>query len=151
MVKLANSKMSLEEWYQNAKRTADGKKAGKGKQFDHIICPFTGDKLSADEAGNLYKGLWITYLTNHPDLIEYAKNFDGFHDIFKGKNTENGQADVIASYVKDANAFVTEVKRSAWYQNMTLKRKPLDHQIQSAKGRSTETRSPISQESIQIR
>ena len=42
-------------------------------------------------------------------------------------------------------------KRSAWYQNMTLIRKPLDHQIQSAKGRSTETRSPISQESIQIR
>lgn len=139
MVKIASKEQSIEEWYQNAKRTADGKRAGKGKPFDHIIDPFTGDKLPAGEASNLYKGLWITYLTNHPDLVEYAKGFDEFHDMFRGKNTVNCQADVVAAFVRDSESFIRETKSSAWYQNMALKlkapKKSLSEQVAAAEAK----------------
>lgn len=135
-VTIKGKEQSLEEWYQNSKRTADGKKAGKGKPFDHIVCPFTGAKLPAEQASNLYKGLWITYLNKNHDLVAYASTFDEFHDMFKGKNTVNCQADVIAAYVRNPDVFVDEVKRSYWYQNMlahTASKKPsLDDKISAA-------------------
>lgn len=146
-VNIKGKEQSIEVWYQNAKRTEDGKKAGKGKPFDHIICPFTGDKLPADQAGNLYKGLWITYLTKNPDLVEYAKGFDEFHDMFRSKGTVNCQADVIAAYVTDSDSFVGEVKKSAWYQNMASKKKPLDYQIRSADHKAAEQMNLFSNES----
>ena len=121
-VTIKGKEQSIEEWYQNAKRTADGKRAGKGNHFDYITDPFTGDKLPADQASNLYKGLWITYLTKNPDLVEYAKGFDEFHDMFRGKNTVNCQADVIAAYVKDSDSFVGEVSQTTWYRNMVSKK-----------------------------
>ena len=121
-VTINGKEQSIEEWYQNAKRTADGKRAGKGNYFDYITDPFTGDKLPADQASNLYKGLWITYLTKNPDLVEYAKGFDEFHDMFRGKNTVNCQADVIAAYVKDSDSFVGEVSQTTWYRNMVSKK-----------------------------
>ena len=121
-VTINGKEQSIEEWYQNAKRTADGKRAGKGNHFDYITDPFTGDKLPADQASNLYKGLWITYLTKNPDLVEYAKGFDEFHDMFRGKNTVNCQADVIAAYVKDSDSFVGEVSQTTWYRNMVSKK-----------------------------
>ena len=140
LVKIKGKEQSIEEWYQNAKRTSDGKKAGKGKPFDYIVCPFTGSKLPACEASNLYKGLWITYFTKNPDLVEFAKGFDEFHDMFRGKNTVNCQADVIAAYVKDPDTFIAEVKRSSWYQNMAgkMKKPSLDDQVQSAESKSAE-------------
>ncbi len=139
MVKIKGKEQSIEEWYQNAKRTSDGKKAGKGKPFDYIVDPFTGDKLPAKDAVDLYRGLWITYFTKNPDLVEYAKGFDEFHDMFRGKNTVNCQADVIAAYIKDSDSFVAEVKRSTWYKNMAAKKKPpLNKQIQSAERKAEE-------------
>lgn len=138
-VTIKGKTQSIEVWYQNAKRTADGKRAGKGKTFDHIVCPFTGDKLPAGEASNLYKGLWITYLSKNPDLVAYAEGFDSFHDMFRRENTVNCQADVIAAYVRDSAAFVSEVRRSVWYQNMTVKKKPaLGQRIQVAEIRTPE-------------
>lgn len=139
MVTIKGKEQSIEQWYQNAKRTADGKKAGKGKPFDHIVDPFTGDKLPAKDAADLYKGLWITYFTKNPDLVEYAKGFDEFHDMFRGKDTVNCQADVIAVYMNDSDGFVSEIKRSSWYQNMAGKKKvPLSKQIASAENKSEE-------------
>lgn len=141
-ISIKGKEKSIEEIYQDSKRTEDGKKAGKGKPFDYVICPFTGDKLPAEEASNLYKGLWITYFTRNPDLVEYAKGFDEFHDMFRGKDTVNCQADVIAAYIKDRDAFVADVKQSIWYQNMTTKMKPsINQQIQSAKERVTPSQS----------
>lgn len=137
-ISIKGKEKSIEEIYQDSKRTEGGKKAGKGKPFDYIICPFTGDKMPAEEASNLYKGLWITYFTRNPDLVEYAKGFDEFHDMFRGKDTVNCQADVIAAYIKDRDSFVADVKQSKWYQNMTMKMKPsINQQIQSAKERVT--------------
>lgn len=48
-----------------------------------------------------YKTLWCLYLKANPSLVDYASKFDTFTDCFKGKNTINCQADVIAQVVKD--------------------------------------------------
>ena len=47
----------------------------------------------------LYAYLWLKYLDAHPDLVEYAKGFDGFHDSFRGSSV-NCQADCIRVYVR---------------------------------------------------
>ena len=148
-VTIRGKERSIEEFYQDAKRTSNGKKAGKGKPFDYIVCPFTGDKLPAGEASNLYKGLWITYFTKNPDLVEFAKGFDEFHDIFRSESTVNCQADVIASYVKRGDAFVEEVRRSAWYQNMASKKKaPLSQQIRGAQDRCASSVEPAGKKPV---
>lgn len=65
----------------------------------------------------MYKGLWIMYFSDHPDLLEYASGFDEFVDIFKGKSI-NCQADVIAELVRDKEKVISEVKESDWYKTM---------------------------------
>lgn len=151
---------SVEEWYQNAKRTADGKKAGKGKPFDYIIDPFTGSKLSVQDAPSLYRGLWITYLKNNPELVKYAEQFDEFTDSFYDPGVRDKQikayeadpfnkeaeffynnpgllcgADVIGAYVKgDRERYVGVVKCSRWYKNMVNCKKSLSEQISDAQG-----------------
>jgi len=72
-------------------------------------------------------------------MVAYAKGFDVFHDMFRGKNTVNCQADVIASYVRDSEAFVSEVKNTDWYKNMSCKlkqpKRPLSEQVSVAEGK----------------
>lgn len=155
-VTIKGKEQSIEEWFQNAKRTADGKKAGKGKPFDHIVCPFTGDKLPAKDAADLYRGLWITYLNNHPDLVEYASGFDDFTDAFRAQrqeltfeedmaglrpDTTLSPADIVGAFAKgDKEFYVASVKSGHWYRNMAAKRKPsLSSQIESAAGRAADT------------
>lgn len=137
LVKIKGKEQSIEEWYQNAKRTSDGKKAGKGKSFDHIICPFTGDKLPAKDAADLYRGLWITYLSNNPDLVKYASQFDEFTNMYSGNHLEECPEEVIGAYVKgNRDHYVAFVKAGHWYKNMASKMKaPLSQQISSAKGK----------------
>ena len=151
-VTIKGKEKSIEEWYQESKRTAEGKRAGKGKTFAYIIDPFTGDKLPAKDATDLYRGLWITYLSKNPELVEYASGFDEFHDMFQDNNTVNSQADVIASYVRDQDSFVAEVRSSFWYQNMASKKKPpLAQQIQSAKNRTDNVHSKSNPETVLYR
>ena len=136
-VTIKGKERSIEEFYQDAKRTADGKKAGKGRPFDHIIDPYTGTKLPAAEASNLYKGLWISYFSKNPDLAAYAGNFEGFTDMFRNEKTENCQADVIAAYVKDKEGFTNEVRKSPWYQNIVQRKQTsLSDRIQTAERKS---------------
>lgn len=137
-VSIKGTEKSIEEWYQGAKRTADGKRAGKGKPFDHIIDPFTGDKFPAKEAAWFYRGLWITYFKAHPDLVEYASQFDKFTNSFAGNSLETGYHEVIEAYVKgNRKQYVDVIKCSAWYKNMARKLKPaLSEQIDSASARS---------------
>lgn len=108
---------SIEHFYQNAKRVNSGEVAGKGKPFDYFICPFCGVKFTPEEASNLYKGLWIVYYNKHPELIRYARQFDIFNDMLKGKST-NCQADVIRDIVYNQKRFVNNVKNSYWYRTM---------------------------------
>ncbi|GMX64532.1 hypothetical protein Elgi_38010 [Paenibacillus elgii] len=54
-----------------------------------------------------YKMLWVKYLDDNPELVEYAKGFDDFNDIFKGKSL-NCQADVIRQYIKQGRESLVE-------------------------------------------
>ena len=154
-VTIKGKEKSIEEWYQEAKRTPEGKKAGKGKPFSYIIDPFTGDKLPAKDAADLYRGLWITYLSKNPDLVEYAAQFDEFTDRFQKErkeltfeedmaglrpDTTISPADIVGAYAKgDRDQYVAVVRASHWYKNMAGKKhKPLDKQIQSAEDRRPE-------------
>ena len=172
-VTINGKERSIEEWFQDAKRTADGKKAGKGKPFDYIVDPFTGDKLPGKEAQWMYRGLWITYFAKNPELVEYAEQFDEFTNCFnkyrdpeseKDLPREPGQfnltrlessvEEVIGAYVKgDRDRYVAVVKASNWYKNMARKRehsrKPaLDAKIQDAHERQTEQDKPADQMSL---
>lgn len=172
-VTINGKERSIEEWFQDAKRTADGKKAGKGKPFDYIVDPFTGDKLPGSEAQWMYRGLWITYFAKNPELVKYAEQFDEFTNCFnKYRNPESeedlprgrGQfnltrlessvEEVIGAYVKgDRDRYVAVVKASNWYKNMARKRehsrKPaLDAKIQDAHERQTEQDKPADQMSL---
>lgn len=142
-VSINKKERSIEEWYQDARRTADGKKAGKGKPFDHIVDPFTGDKLPANEAPWFYRGLWITYLSNNPDLVEYASQFDEFSNAFSGKGLENCPEEIIGAYVKgDRQRYVDVVRCSQWYKNMASKKKAaLSKQILAAESRCNTSKS----------
>lgn len=164
---------SIEEWFQDAKRTADGKKAGKGKPFDYIVDPFTGDKLPGKEAQWLYRGLWITYFAKNPELVKYAEQFDEFTNCFNKYRDPESAADlprepgqfnltrlessveeVVGAYVKgDRARYVSVVKASNWYKNMARKRehpkKPaLDAKIQDAHERQSEQGKPADQMSL---
>lgn len=121
-ISINGKEKSIEEWYQNAKRTAEGKRAGKGKSFDYIIDPFTGSKLQAKDAVDLYRGLWITYLSKNPDLVNYAEQFDEFSCFYNnGEGFENRYSEIIGAYVKgDRERYVDVVKCSNWYKNMAM-------------------------------
>ena len=93
---------TIEKHYQLCKRFGsdtppDDWRFCKGKTPTHIV--INNMKLDVRFLTQWYKLLWLTYLDNMPDLVEYAKKFDDFNDIFKGKSV-NCQADVIRQYIK---------------------------------------------------
>ena len=108
----------IENIYQCSKRTKDGDIAGKGRPFSYFICPFCGLEFPKEDFSYLYKGLWIVYFNEHPELLEYAAEFDGFHDIFRGRSM-NCQADVVREMVADKEAFIGNVKSGHWYTTMS--------------------------------
>lgn len=107
----------IENFYQCSKKTEDGEIAGKGRPFKYFVCPFCGLEFPKEEVSDLYKGLWIIYFNNHPELLEYASRFDGFNDMFKGRSS-NCQADVVREMVKDKESFIDQVKSGHWYKTM---------------------------------
>ena len=172
-VKINGKERSIEEWFQDAKRTADGRKAGKGKPFDYIVDPFTGDKLPGSEAQWMYRGLWITYFAKNPELVKYAEQFDEFTNRFNKYRDPKSEADlprgpgqfnltrlessveeVVGAYVKgDRDRYVAVVKASDWYKNMARKREhpkrlALDAKIQDAHERQAEQEKPAEQMSL---
>lgn len=60
-----------------------------------------GKILPFDFLTQFYKLLWVKFLDANAPLVEYAKQFDEFTDMFRGKKTMNCQADVIKQYVKE--------------------------------------------------
>ena len=92
---------SIENHYQLSKRIGDFTpthwKEVKGKQPTHIVV--NGVHLDLSYLSSWYKYLWAVYLDNNPTLVDYAKQFDDFSDMFRGKSI-NCQADVIRQYVK---------------------------------------------------
>lgn len=98
---------SIEEWYQGCK-VINGKsnlpmKEVKGKKPE-FVCLF-GRIGHLNYLSQWYKLLWVKYLDGHQGLVEYAKGFDTFTDMFRGKAI-NCQADVVKQYVKDGRASI---------------------------------------------
>lgn len=92
---------SIESHYQLSKRFGEfvplSWSDAKGKSPTHI--ELNGRCYNLEMLSQWYKLLWVRYLDNNPQLVEYASQFDEFNDIFKGKSI-NCQADVVRQYVK---------------------------------------------------
>ena len=99
LVEVNGVRDSIENHYQNCKRSVVGGVSvvsGKGKKVDHMVL---GDKsFSPKHLSSFYNLLWIKYLDKNQNLVDYAKEFDEFNDMFKGSSI-NCQADVIRKYV----------------------------------------------------
>lgn len=106
-VKLYGKTANIETHYQNCKKFNDPTITKvKGQQPDYIV--INGKELDKKYLTPFYKLLWVKYLDEHPELVEYASQFDDFHDIFKGKNTINCQADVVRQYVKQGRQSIMD-------------------------------------------
>jgi hypothetical protein len=81
--------------YEQAPRTW---RDAKGRKPTHFM--INGSTYPKELLGQWYSILWAIYLDRNPDLTEYARQFDGFNDQFRGKSI-NCQADVIEIYVKE--------------------------------------------------
>ena len=135
--------MSIEEIYQNARRDEYGKKAGKGKPCTQIIDPYSGCTLPASEEQWLYRGLWIAYFKQHPELIEYASNFQTFTDYFNKDNSHISPAEIVEAYVANLVRYTEVVQASKWYKEMSFtlrnKQNSINDIISNAKNRNTGT------------
>lgn len=104
---------SIEVHYQNAKEYLDEfgnfvkpKDWKEAKHWQHkrrkpVRLNINGIILPLDFLSQYYKTLWVKYLDANPSLVEYAKQFDDFTDVFRTETTMNCQADVIKQYVKE--------------------------------------------------
>ncbi|MDB9315610.1 hypothetical protein PN462_21030 [Spirulina sp. CS-785/01] len=114
-VSFAGVKRSIETHYQCAKRfkfapipkswkeAKDYQKAGferLGFQLPNGLYLPPDTYEVQDLAVQFYIALWYKYLRLHPQLIEYASQFDEFEDIFKGQFPFS-QADVIRQAVQE--------------------------------------------------
>jgi len=90
---------TIENHYQKCKRTANGNPVRKGQPVNHMV--LNSRRFPVEMLTDWYRLLWIKYLDGNSELVEYAKGFDVFTDMFRGKNTINCQADVIRDYVAD--------------------------------------------------
>lgn len=87
---------TIENHYQNCKFFYSMPKKVKGATPDKIIV--NNRILDKKYLTPFYKLLWVKYLSQHEELVEYAKQFDDYNDMFNGKSI-NCQADVIRQYV----------------------------------------------------
>ncbi len=94
---------SIENHYQQIKRSRMGERVRKGQYVDHVI--INGLKLYPNALTPYYTYLWVQYLDANPNLVEYASKFDTFSDMFKGRAI-NCQADVIRTYIKEGRGFI---------------------------------------------
>lgn len=78
---------TIENFYQNSKRTIDGKKCEKGEKVAYM--EFRGVKLPSYFLSDFYDLLWMQYFIENKDLYNYACTFDDYKDIFKGKSINN--------------------------------------------------------------
>ena len=131
--------MSIEEIYQNARKNEQGKNAGKGNTCTHIVDPYSGCTLPASEEQWLYRGLWIAYFKQHPELVEYASQFQSFTDYFSNDASHISPAEIIEAYITNPVRYTEVVQASKWYQKMssTLRNKhhSLNDKINCAKTR----------------
>lgn len=109
-VEIFGKNNSIENHYQLCKRFGDkvpkGWRDAKGKKATHFV--LKGFEYDVKYLSGWYDLLWLKYLDKNPELVEFAKQYDDFNDIFKGKNTINCQADSIRKYIKQGRDFIIE-------------------------------------------
>jgi len=88
---------SIEDHYQSCKGFNIKPIKIKGATPDYII--INNIIYNKKYLTPYYKLLWVKYLDEHKELVEYAKNYNDYNDIFKGHSV-NCQADVIRQYIK---------------------------------------------------
>ena len=93
---------TIENHYQNCKRDAQGNPCKKGQPVDH--CVIKKKVYPATALTPFYRYLWYKYLSEHPELVTYAKQFDTFTDKFRGKCI-NCQADCVKAFVNKNKEF----------------------------------------------
>lgn len=92
---------AIEEHYQLSKRFGAKKprswRDAKGRKPTHLEI---GDRvLPVEYLTAWYAALWLKYLDQHPELVEYARTFDVFRDSFAKPGT-NSQAEMVRLYAK---------------------------------------------------
>lgn len=104
------TRKTIENHYQLCKRFGDvipkTIKEAKGKTPTHIH--INGYDYNSKYLTAYYDLLWVAYLDKNEELVKYAKEFDDFHDTFKGKNSINCQADSIRKYIKNGRESILE-------------------------------------------
>lgn len=99
-VEVCGKRASIEEHYQLAKRFPWAPKTwheAKGRKPVYLeIC---GQQFPVSYLTSWYALLWLLYLDAHPELVEYAKQFDDYSDCFAKPNC-NSQADMVRVYVR---------------------------------------------------
>ncbi len=95
----------IEMLYQEAKRFTDDPNEGptdwrnaKGRPV--VAVSLNGKRFGPEYLTPWYWYLWTRYFLENPDLLQYARQFNTFTDMFRGKST-NCQADVIAFMAKN--------------------------------------------------
>ncbi len=91
---------AIEEHYQLAKRFPWAPRhwrEAKGLRPTHLeIC---GKQFPVSYLTAWYALLWVLYLDQHPELVEHARQFDGFRDSYARPGC-NSQARMIELYAK---------------------------------------------------
>lgn len=118
-VEVFGRRTNIERHYQSCKRFNDTTiKKAKGKAPDYIVV--NNIKLDVKFLTPFYKLLWLKYLDSNPALVEYAKQFDDYNDIFKGKSI-NCQADVIRQYIKEGRESILQDELVMEFLDKTIK------------------------------
>lgn len=137
---IRGKRASIEDIFEDAKRDSNGDPVPKGANFDHFICPYTGDKFPAIEAKDLYQGLWSSYLKRNPTLVEYLRE----HINNRPGLTFRCQK-LLSAYNTDKDSFIAQARDTNWYRNIEKKlyrqnegNQPLSAQISVAERRQSQ-------------
>lgn len=114
---------SIENHYQGCKGFNVEPIKRKGAKPDYII--INGNRYDVKYLTPFYKLLWVKYLDEHPKLVEYAKQFDDYNDIFKGHSI-NCQADVIRQYTKQGRKSIMNEELIIEFRRELIKNKNVD-------------------------
>ena len=105
--------------WQDAKRKQRPKPRGLGLPlFSEFLLPDGRWCPLEFHVFGWYTSLWLKYLDNHPELVEFAKTFDDYRDTFKGE-FPFCQADCVRKYVKEGRAALLDTCRDflAWLRS----------------------------------
>lgn len=161
ILNIRGRRTSIEDFFESAKRDANGDHVRKGANFDHFVCPYTGDSFPPSEAKSFYHGLWAAYFKRNPDLAAYLRE-----NVNANLGVTFRCQKVLAAYARDPDKFISETRSSNWYQNMEKRlgvlraapaftpepqRKSLDRQIAGAESRRPSDTQHHSQDRTHVR